>query len=113
GQRYRTERLYLHEVDGAGDARLQSIGGEAPDRTYSGLSSREFCPVLGLALAERRDHPHAGNDDDRSAAVITHRSFRVTRLSAGKTGFNGCHHETASKSAIPSPRQCPTPTATI
>src|SRR5258708_26542081 len=90
------------------------MGGEAPDPTYSGLSGSKFRPVFSLALAERRDHPHAGNYDDRSVAAITHRSFCVTRLSGGlKTGFNARHHETASKSAIPSPRQCPTPTATI
>ena len=105
GQRCRGERLDLDEVDGAGDTRLQSMGGEAPDGAYSRLSGGNFRPILDLAPAKRRDHSHAGNDDDRTIEAVTRRRLRVTQLCGCQAGFKECRHETASTSAIPSPRQ--------
>lgn len=76
-----------------------------PDRTYSRLARGKFLPILGLALTKRRDHSHAGNNDDRTIATVAHRRPRIAQLGECHASFRKRRHETASKSAIPSPRQ--------
>src|SRR5262249_10345473 len=45
-QRGTTERLDRHEIDGAGDAGLETFGLEAADRTDAGFAGGELAPVV-------------------------------------------------------------------
>ena len=65
----------------------------------------KFLPILGLALAKRCDHTHAGNNDDRTIVTVAYRRLRVAGFGGRQAGFRRVRQETASKSAIPSPRQ--------
>ena len=100
GERGRAERLDRHEVDRAGDRGPQRIGGEARDVADAGLAGRQVLPVVGLAGAERGDDADAG-DGDRLARLLASGRHAVLL------------HRTASTSAMPSPRQWPTPVTTI
>src|SRR5258708_35799906 len=49
----RGKRLYLHEIDRSSHRRFQAIGGKTRDGPNAGFARGEFCPVVGLAGAER------------------------------------------------------------
>src|SRR5262245_53466213 len=92
----RAEWLDWHEIDAAGDRGLETFAGKTGDAVDAGFSGRELGPVVRLPRAERGDDAPAGDHHDRPPVVAARR----------------CHpsllHVTASTSAIPSPRQCPT-----
>src|SRR5207253_1667166 len=64
------ERLDRHEVDGAGDAGLETFGRETADRADARFARGELAPVVLDAGAERRDDAHSGDDHDRPPALV-------------------------------------------
>src|SRR6185437_11954951 len=64
------ERLDRNEVDGAGHRGLEAFDGKTGQGADAGFAGGELGPVIGLAGAERGDHAHAGDDDDRPAELV-------------------------------------------
>ena len=76
---------------------------KARDGVDAGSAGGELAPIVRRADAERGDDAHAGDDDDRTAALIT-----IPRHDLSSLQLHYPLHRTASSSANPSPRQCPT-----
>ena len=62
--------LGFHEINRTGNYRVEPIGWKTSDLLDAGLAGCQRFPVFLLALAEGRDHAHAGYGDQRSAKVI-------------------------------------------
>ena len=99
----RGERLDLDEVDGAGDARLQSVGRRAGSVLIH-LTGGKSLPILGFALTKRRDHSLDVNNGDQTIATA-----QIVALSHCQRTWLSQFREALSwdclEGTIPSPRQ--------